>query len=153
MTSVRRIVTGHNAAGKSCVISDDAAPQSVAVELWQTGAGRPLGDDPGAASPPLNPKPGATQWRIVDIPPYAELLNYLSLGIPGHDARGFHCTDSIDYVIVLDGELALVLDEGEVALRPGDCVVQRRTNHLWRNDGARPARILAVMIGVDPGSL
>lgn len=146
--SVRRVVTGLNEAGRSCVISDDAAPAGEAIELWQTRADEPLGNDPGVAPPPLNPPPGASQWRIVDIPPYTILRDYLRRGIPFHDEQGFHCTHSVDYVLVLEGEINLVLDEGEVLLRPGDCVVQRRTRHLWRNDDSRPVRILAVMIGL-----
>lgn len=152
MNPVRRLVTGCDAAGRSRVISDGPAPRATAIELWQTHPAQPLGSDPGAAEPALNPPPGATQWRIIDIPPYAVLQEYLRRGIAHHDERGFHCTDTIDYIYILEGSIALVLDEGEVMLHPGDCVVQRRTNHLWRNDGAAPVRILAMMTGVVPQS-
>lgn len=148
MKAVRRVVTGFNEAGKSCVVSDGPAPSVQSIELWQTRADSPLGSDPGAAMPALYPPPGASQWRIIDIPPYPVLREYLRRGIEHHDEYGFHCTESIDYILVLEGRITLVLDDGEVLLHPGDCVVQRRTRHLWRNDGDSPVRILAVLIGL-----
>ena len=64
------------------------------------------------------------------------------------DSEGFHRTPTVDYVYVLDGPVELVLDDTSVVVEPGDCVVQRGTNHAWRNHGTEPIRLLAVMIGV-----
>ena len=64
------------------------------------------------------------------------------------DAEGFHRTPTIDYVVVLDGPVELVLDDDSVVVQPGDCVVQRGTNHAWRNHGDTPVRLLAVMVGL-----
>jgi quercetin dioxygenase-like cupin family protein len=66
----------------------------------------------------------------------------------GVDSEGFHRTPTLDYVYVLDGPVELVLDDTSVVVEPGDCVVQRGTNHAWRNHGTEPIRLLAVMIGV-----
>ncbi len=68
--------------------------------------------------------------------------------VDGVDSEGFHRTPTVDYVYVLDGPVELVLDDTSVVVEPGDCVVQRGTNHAWRNHGTEPIRLLAVMIGV-----
>ena len=57
-----------------------------------------------------------------------------------------HVTETIDYVVVISGELNLVLDDSEVPLRPGDCLVQRGTSHAWRNTGTGPCRLAAILI-------
>ena len=59
-----------------------------------------------------------------------------------------HITDTVDYLYVLDGDLTLELDDGEVLLHPGDTVVQRRTTHAWRNDNDFPVRLVAVMVSL-----
>jgi uncharacterized cupin superfamily protein len=64
----------------------------------------------------------------------------------GIQADGFHTTQTVDYVMVLEGEIALELDTGEVTLRPGDCVVQRGTRHAWRNRSGKPVKMMAVML-------
>lgn len=63
------------------------------------------------------------------------------------DRPGMHVTDTIDYVYVVSGQLVLELDDGEVPLRPGDCVVQRGTTHAWRNRSTEPAVVAAVLVG------
>jgi uncharacterized cupin superfamily protein len=69
-----------------------------------------------------------------------------SQNVPEVEASGFHRTDTLDYVMVLDGEVTLELDRGEVALGPGDCVVQRATRHAWRNRSGRPVKLAVVML-------
>jgi uncharacterized cupin superfamily protein len=64
----------------------------------------------------------------------------------GIQADGFHTTQTVDYVMVLEGEIALELDTGEVTLGPGDCVVQRGTRHAWRNRSGAPVKMMAVML-------
>jgi uncharacterized cupin superfamily protein len=66
--------------------------------------------------------------------------------IEGIESDGFHTTQTIDYVMVLEGEIALELDDGEVQLKPGDCVVQRGTRHAWRNRSDGPVKMMAVMV-------
>lgn len=65
-------------------------------------------------------------------------------GVPGHDENGFHRTGTLDFLILLEGRLKLILDEGETDLSAGDVVVQRDTNHAWRA-GSEPARCLSVI--------
>jgi len=151
MTQIRRVVIGLNARGRSYVASDgEVAARPEGLNLWSTTLEEPLGSDPGTLSLPLNPPSGGTYWRVVDIPPYEILREFLERGLPGHDEQGFHCTNTVDYVLVLEGTITLVLDEGSVLLNPGDCVVQRQTNHVWRNDGKSPVRIICVSVGIEP---
>jgi len=63
------------------------------------------------------------------------------------DSPGFHTTDRVDYPVLLDGELVLVLDDEERVLVPGNCVVQRGTRHAWHNRSGRPALIMYVLLG------
>ena len=126
--------------------SDGAVPAAgtapsgtVFYELWATGAApAPIGADavdavspaPGALSAP--PVPGGTLIRINDLPPGA--------------ASPMHRTQTVDYVIVLDGEVVLVLDEGETVLRAGDVAVQRGTSHRWENRSGATARVAFVFV-------
>lgn len=172
---IRRIVTGHDAQGKSVVLSDAPAPRAVPidgrggafVELWTTRA-TPAPIDRASGEPPeeglhLQPPPNGTRLRVVDFPPEDEgvlaqltpevvraafaVLNAadsLPEGPSPHPLM--HRTESIDYGIVLEGELVLVLDGGETPLRAGDIVVQRGTSHAWANRSGRPARMAFILI-------
>jgi len=73
-----------------------------------------------------------------------------SQNVPEVEASGFHRTDTLDYVMILDGEVTLELDRGSVALGPGDCVVQRGTRHAWRNRSGRPVKMAVVMVSLKP---
>jgi mannose-6-phosphate isomerase-like protein (cupin superfamily) len=146
----RRIVTGHDAAGVSVVVSDDPVPvtrelpdDGVAFhEVWETaGAPAIIGagfDDPTLASITVPPPAQGTRIRINEF-------------LPGHlDERGLqspvHRTESIDYGIVLEGEITLVLDDTEVTARAGDIVVQRGTDHAWANRSDDIARVVFVLV-------
>jgi uncharacterized cupin superfamily protein len=86
---------------------------------------------------------------LVSLPPDAVMRAALASGsVEGVDPEGFHRTNTVDYVFVLDGPVELVLDEGSVVVAPGDCVVQRATNHAWRNHGDAPIRLLTFMVGL-----
>jgi uncharacterized cupin superfamily protein len=92
---------------------------------------------------------------VFDVPPDSSMRERMAsvVGqIPGMEADGFHTTNTVDYVMVLEGEITLELDTGEVALGPGDCVVQRSTRHAWRNRSDRPVRMVAVMLSLDGGA-
>ena len=109
--------------------------------------------DPHDGPLALEPPAGGTAWRVFEVPPDADLRERLARtasSIPGMEPDGFHTTSTVDYVMVLEGEIALELDTGEVALRPGDCVVQRGTRHAWRNRSDRPVRMVAVMLSAKP---
>jgi mannose-6-phosphate isomerase-like protein (cupin superfamily) len=144
---VRRVVTGEE-AGRSRVVIDGDAPHAWCDEIWTTTPEEPLGVDPGPDAQPLEVPAGGTAFRLVSLPPDAEMREALAARpSAGVDADGFHRTKSVDYVFVLDGAVELELDDGSVLLQPGDCVVQRGTNHAWRNHNDRPIRLLCVMVG------
>nr|WP_274636201.1 cupin domain-containing protein [Microbacterium bovistercoris] len=151
----RRIVTGHDAQGVSVVVSDGPVPvtreladDGVAFhEVWVTDtvpaeihAGP---EDPTAGSITVPPPTHGTRIRINEF-------------LPGHlDERGLqspvHRTESIDYGIVLEGEITLILDDSEVTARAGDIVIQRGTDHAWANRGDRIARVAFVLVGAEYG--
>jgi len=172
---VRRVVTGHNASGKSCISSDGpvvarAVPHDRYV--WTTDAtpadNRHTNDAAVTEAHRLEPSPQGSVFRVVEFPPESALaglsaeqkegfFNGLFEGMHASHCRvdtsrspGMHKTSSVDYVIVLRGEVTLLLDDGEATLRPGDLVVQRGTNHDWVVRGSEPALIAVVMIGAAP---
>jgi mannose-6-phosphate isomerase-like protein (cupin superfamily) len=153
---VRRVVTGIDEEGRSTFLSDGEAFGGDAwAEVWLSDPALGLDAvvDPHDGPLALEPPPGGTAWRVFQVPPDTVLRERLARtagSIPGMERDGFHTTDTVDYVMVLDGEIALELDTGEVALHPGDCVVQRGTRHAWRNRGDRPVRMVAVMLSTKP---
>jgi mannose-6-phosphate isomerase-like protein (cupin superfamily) len=149
---VRRVVTGTDAEGRSVVLSDGEAFGGDAwAEVWVTdpAIGVDAVVDPHDGPLALEPPAGGTAWRVFEVPPDAVMRAAMARAvgtIDGMEADGFHTTQTIDYVMVLEGEVALELDAGEVVLGPGDCVVQRGTRHAWRNRSDRPVRMVAVML-------
>lgn len=173
---VRRVVTGHDASGKSVFVSDGpfsrvarftAAPGRAIGAVWATDLGMttvPGSDDPTGRMITFVPGPGGTRMVVVVLPPAAalaageidrELLERERREqLPGlaeateDVATGMHTTDTVDYDIVVSGELWLELDDGaEVHLRPGDIVVQNGTRHAWRNKGAVPCVFYGILVG------
>ena len=218
---IRRVVTGHNAAGRSIFIKDAAAPHvynrgpgsAVVTELWETrampadnrGDGE-VTDHPFRLAPPKH----GTVFRIIEYPPDKQRLAALEQqrasaddgsghgaalaseasgqrgnsvvrapdtrpepgssalaaleqqrasaddgsghpfdrGSPRHP--GFHKTSSVDYAIVLSGEIYALMDEGEVRLTAGDVLIQRGTNHAWSNRSDKPATLAFVLVDAEP---
>jgi quercetin dioxygenase-like cupin family protein len=146
---IRRVVTGHDAQGKAIVASDTViAPEKVPngdalfAKLWTTATSPASCDDPtdGASRASGLTLPGGTVLRFVEMQPFAR--------------SPMHRTSSVDYGIVLDGEVDLELDDGKrVHLTPGDVVVQRGTIHVWVNETARPARIAFILIDATPATV
>lgn len=166
---VRRVVTGHHADGRSTVLIDGAAPNvrqrragNASTLLWvtdQSPAGVSGADDAAAREIGVPPPERGSIFRIAEFPPGggADLRDNEALlrdfGIGPDVARGhaprhpaIHRTRTIDYIVVLEGEIDLLLDDGEVRLAAGDVVVQRGTNHAWLNRGAVPCRLAMVFI-------
>jgi quercetin dioxygenase-like cupin family protein len=140
----RRIVTGHDASGKSVVLSDGPTPKTLDIgsaafhEMWITDE-MPV---PIGAT-----EPGEPTDRPVRVPPPGNgvLVRYTEME-PGA-AAPMHRTETVDVGVVLDGETWLVLDDGsETRIGPGDAVVQRGTNHSWENRSDRPVRMVFVQI-------
>ncbi|AOW12041.1 cupin [Hydrogenophaga crassostreae] len=174
-SAIHRVVTGHDADGKSVVVSDGPLPTVVEIasipgtvfhEVWSTvGAPTPVGNDadPTAAPLTLRPPERGTRIRFVDIPP--DTADFLAHGAAsmqqafnqiGDEAAStvqansphplMHRTESVDYGVVIEGELTLVLDDSEVLLGPGSVVVQRGTNHAWANRSGQLCRMLFVLV-------
>jgi mannose-6-phosphate isomerase-like protein (cupin superfamily) len=171
---IRRIVTGHNAAGKS-IIAQDAAATSIlelaavpglrATDLWETTtapADLSSDTDPVARPVHLEPAPTGTIFRIVDFPPDAAINKhtdsrevFASLGAShavdtSSTTPMMHKTASVDYAIVLAGEIWAVLDEGETRMKAGDVLIQRGTNHAWSNRSNEPAAVAFILVGAKP---
>lgn len=140
----RRVVTGHDQAGKSVFLSDGPPPVSRTApdgasfrELWST----PTAPAPLAATEP-DPADGP-----VSVPPPAHGTKIRINAFPPGVVSPVHRTESVDYGIMLDGEMVLVLDDGaETTLRPGDVVIQRGTSHRWENRSGRPAQMVFVLV-------
>lgn len=169
------VVTGHDAQGRSQVVSvgpiagDEPfinVPGFSAAVFWQTEADPQVGNvqsDPLTRLTSVLPGPGGTSAMLVTFPPESDVVpseaqmqaagEEMLARLPGlaelfePDAPGFHRTDTIDYGVLLAGELSLTVDGGEPAvLRAGDVVVQMGTRHAWRNTGNTPARMMFVMV-------
>jgi hypothetical protein len=171
---VRRVVTGHDRSGKSIFVSDsqvepttaELLPGSEFHKLWG-GDRTPSFPDDGAApaQPTYFPPIGGFRFGMFSLPPASTSVGpapapveaaarELETKLPGlasymePDAPGMHTTDTIDFEVVLDGEVWLELDGGkEVHLRPGDTVVQNGTRHAWHNRGTKPARLAVFIVG------
>lgn len=172
---IRRIVTGHNEAGRSAVLFDGLVRPGQEVQhdvyLWVT-EGTPASNagraDMAERPLKLEPPPQGSVFRFVEFPPEAEMAGmsaeererfmaglFESMGaahtrVDTTRSPGMHKTRTVDYAILLSGEVTLLLDEGEVDLRPFDVVVQRGTNHDWVNRGTTPALLAFVMIDANP---
>ncbi len=169
---VRRVVTGQSATGRAHLVSDFSAPAVFPfpngmhlIEIWKSGAAPELlghcEEEPAAGPLALQPPKGGSVFRIADIPPddgkaaCADEAGAMfeAMGAGGasthEDGQGsglMHRTPTLDYAIVLEGSITLVLDDGEVYLTTGDVVVQRGSNHAWSNRSGRNCRMAFVMI-------
>lgn len=164
---VRRIVTGENAQGKSIFVSDGPAPNHtsdpgtpLARVIWVTGEAAVPGAEPAPAGQAFSfHSKGGSLLRVVDFPSdesydTAQLARFLD----DHGVRDkgnarhfwFHKTQSLDYAIVLDGEIYAMMDEGETLMRPGDILIQRATNHSWSNRSGKPCRMAFVLLDLEP---
>ena len=171
---MRRIVTGHNSSGKS-IISIDGPPARLIgedvgglFEIWNTDGN--LIDttdlvDRADIDIILSPPESGSKFRYFQINPTPEGVSmdimqeiaadaFKRIGAAHHRIDtskhpAMHKTNTIDYIILLKGDVTLILDEEEVRLEPHDVVVQRGTNHAWVNNGVEPALLIAVLIDSD----
>ena len=146
---IRRIVTGHDSAGVAMVVEDAPTPHQwtppdggTVYELWQH-AGRP--DNAGTYVDTIGsqvsfaPPASGTVFRIVDFAPRSD-----------DDVVYLHRTASLDYCLVISGSIHAVLDDAETQMSAGDVLVQRGTNHGWRNRSGEVCRVLFVLIDAEP---
>ena len=173
---IRRVVTGHDKDGKAIVVSDGLTPTLKtnplrpghrSTEVWRTNAApAPITQnepDPTLGARTIHPAPQGTVIRIAEIAPESEDIRKLTpeqarevFKAAGNEnastfGRGgrhpmMHRTETIDYAVILEGELTMLLDEEDVQLKAGDVVIQRGTNHAWSNRSGKICRILYVLI-------
>lgn len=172
----RRVVTGHDDAGNAIILTDappervqqiGGANGPTFFEVWNTRE-TPVRIDRASGEPQekglvLAPPRHGTRIRVLDIPPESAELqemdeataraHFAEIGHetastykPGASHPFMHRTETIDYGIVLEGEITLILDRGETTVRAGDIVIQRGTNHAWANRSAKVCRIAFVLI-------
>jgi len=148
---VRRIVTGNNEKGRSYFVSDEQISE---MYVWnsfaapaQLGEGVPMLP---STAPTIEPPAGGSKVTRVEIEPWATMKAKMAQ-YDGLDSEGFHRTTTIDYIMLVSGEIDLVLDEGRTTVRAGDLVVQRNTNHAWHNMGDVPTDFWGVMVSLLPG--
>ena len=171
---MRRIITGHNQEGRSIITLDGPPARSIGedvgglFEIWNTDGDAidttdsiDRADNDIVLSPPNN----GSKFRYFQINPTPEgvpmdvLQNmaadaFEKIGASHHRIDtskhpAMHKTDTIDYIILLEGDVTLILDKEEVDIKPHDVVVQRGTNHAWVNNGNNPALLIAVLIDSD----
>lgn len=172
--AIRKIVAA-NRDGRSTIISDEmdvsnafsSVPGFDPVAAWSTGRGATLvPNDRVAAGDGLVPGPGGTTLFIVTFPPDSVMTASgfdpdaagaeYGQRLPGLAERfeaehpGMHQTNTIDYDIVLDGEIWVEFDDGETRLERGDVLIQHATRHAWRNRGESPATMIFVLVGALP---
>jgi mannose-6-phosphate isomerase-like protein (cupin superfamily) len=168
--TVRRVVTGHDSKGEAIILMDGAITPAVrgagvsSALLWvtdETPADISGDKDRGARQIGVPPPMNGSICRIVDFPPVSGDIKVdnasftAEMGIGNQKRRGgkhinhpfMHRTKSIDYAIVLEGEIDMLLDNQELHLKAGDVLVQQGTNHAWVNNSGKPCRICFVLIG------
>ena len=175
----RRVITGHDADGQSIIISDAASPHIMPImdqpnfavtDFWKTFStpadnGRKTEQDPCKLPIQVAPPQGGSVFRVVQFPPdrdwaakaaamggsvaIDETAKSASKGGPVRHAH-MHRTRSIDYAIVLSGEIWTVMDVGETKLVAGDVLIQRGTNHAWANRSNAPCVVAFVLIDAVP---
>jgi hypothetical protein len=171
--SMRQFITGHDARGNAIFLADDAVtpvevkmvPGYKTFELWSTEGDRKVphsGPFPGV--PSYFPAEKGVVFRIIVLPPSQEggtdidaseeSIEEMQNLLPGFiehlelDNPGMHTTDSIDFGIVLQGDIYLELDNGaERHMQTGDCVIQNGTRHAWRNRSGKPVTMAFILLG------
>lgn len=168
---MRRVITGHDNDGKSIVVLDGPPACSIGedvgglFELWNTD-GNPINTkdriDRADSEIILSPPRNGSKFRYFQINPTPEGVPmdvmqdmaaeaFKKIGASHHRVDtakhpAMHKTDTIDYIILLKGDVTLILDQEEVDIKPNDVVVQRGTNHAWVNNGNEPALLIAILI-------
>lgn len=172
--NVRRFVTGLDESGRSIVTFDDVAgnvlpvagwPGAAITEIWTTDE-MPIDNggnvDRGARPIRHDPTPNGTIFRVVEIPPDDGRpidvdSAFASMGSQNKPSAedsakhaSMHFTNSVDYLVVISGEMHMVMEEGEVLLPTGSCIVQRGTKHAWVNRSGKPCVLAAVLVDAKP---
>ena len=172
---IRRVVTGHDARGRAVVVMDGQAanvlhrpsrPGVALTDLWATSGTPAARTDGGPVDRPvvLHPPPGGTVFRIIQFDPedpgavaHADgVTAFAAMGAAGTVVAGarhpyMHRTDTVDYALVLQGSITMLLDDEDVELSAGDVVIQNGTSHAWANRGHAPCLMAFVLIDAPSG--
>ncbi|USG62575.1 cupin domain-containing protein [Sneathiella marina] len=169
---VRRVVTGHNDAGYSVIEEDGMSPATKTIEgrpdyavtnIWRTGKSPAdvHADDDILEHRGVTPPEMGTVIRAIDIPPetgdpeeFRKIVEktfktlYPDAEHAPSDTRhyGMHKTSTVDYAIIIEGELTAIMDEGETVLKAGDILIQRGTNHGWANRSDAMCRVVFILV-------
>ncbi|MBM3608294.1 MAG: cupin domain-containing protein [Alphaproteobacteria bacterium] len=166
----RRVIADHDKDGKAIITEDRHAPNMKSREatgitstvLWathSTPADAAVSDDPSLSHANVAPPQNGSVLRIVEFPPVKNggagvdneaMLKEMGIshapGAPKPRNPFMHRTRSVDYAIILEGEIDMLLDDSEVHLKAGDVLIQKATNHAWVNNSDKPCRICFVLI-------
>jgi mannose-6-phosphate isomerase-like protein (cupin superfamily) len=134
---MRRIVTAHNAEGKSYIASDGPVD---AADLWKGTPDRPLGVANESEPPGLTHATGQSRCFVAAIPPSKDPKPTTT------NRLGYHRANGVAHCLILDGELVFLVDTQEVTVRAGDVIVERNTLHSWRNEGSQPVSMFIVTV-------
>ena len=164
---MRRVVTGLDDNNHAVVLFDSMMPLKavgpgiIATNFWIADSYPPslLKDDPSGRPIGTAPPDNGTKFRVVEFAPLDAAAEaklppeMIAKGITNAPKRGIpvkhplmHRTRSLDYAVILSGEIDMMLDDTNVHLKPGDVIVQQATNHAWVNHGKEPCRILFVLM-------
>ena len=170
MSGFRRIVTGHDANGRSIVVSDGPSTDTMGslVNFWSIPSvpADYNAPDPSVPGQPmgLEPAPGGVKFRFFQIQPNKafegipddelwEMTRHRFIEMGAEHAlvdrtrhAAMHKTETVDFIILLSGQITLLLDEADVVMKPFDVVIQRGTNHAWVNTGDEVATLVAVLV-------
>lgn len=171
MPPVRRIVTGYNAQGRSFLEEDGASPAQKTMperpgyrvtNLWSTSPdGTVRSPDSIAQHSGVLPPAGGTVIRIIEWPAepedpaelrrlmdktFAAMYPDAQRDVKPGEHPGMHTTDTVDYAIVLEGEIVAIMEEGETLMRQGDVLVQRGTPHAWANRSGKLVKVAFILI-------
>lgn len=149
------------------VLHRPSRPGVALTDLWETTSlpSVEVTGDPADRPVVLHPPPGGTVFRVIQFDPEDERSlaaadageAFSAMGAAGNLVAGarhpyMHRTDTVDYAIVLQGSITLLLDDQDVDLGPGDVVVQNGTNHAWSNRGDAPCLVAFVLIDATRGA-
>jgi mannose-6-phosphate isomerase-like protein (cupin superfamily) len=146
---MRRVVTD-NKDDRSYISSDEAVPENPHWDdLWVVDPAEAFGHAPDQGDLTFTAPAGGFRWRVFKVPTDVEMKRMYeeatAAGSPAPDPDGWHRTNTLDLMYVLEGEITLQLEDDKTVLRPGDLIVQRGTNHAWHNYGDKPVRLLGIM--------
>ncbi len=146
---IRRVVTGHDGNNVARVLIDGRAtnvkipqPGLLSTMMWCT--------DGAPAQVPVGEKIEDMGARILGTAPPAKGTRFAVIDFPPGNHPHMHRTETVDYVIVMEGEIDMDMDDSTVKLKAGDIMIQRGTNHAWANRSSKRARVAFVLIDAEP---